>query len=126
MATDGMRYSLVPLAIAMTCLVREANAQSSVVIYGRLNTAIEYSKATTATDGTRLGGTGRLTNNRSVFGLTGVELLGYGLKAIWQIESTLSIGITSERPIRQPPSPANSGDESEKSPAQGGAHLYRS
>jgi len=68
-----------------------AHAQSSVVIYGRINTALEYANATTATDGTRLGGTGRLTNNRSVFGLRGQEDLGNGVKAIWQIESAVSV-----------------------------------
>lgn len=91
MANIGMWRAIVPLAVATSCLAGEASAQSSVVIYGRLNTALEYSNVSTATDGTRLGGTGRLTNNRSVFGLRGDETLGYGLKAIWQIESTLSL-----------------------------------
>ncbi len=62
-----------------------------VAIYGRLNTAIEYVTVTTATDGTRLGNTARLTNNRSVFGMRGEEQLANGIKAIWQIESALSI-----------------------------------
>ena len=83
--------ALATLSASATCLVGTANAQSSVVIYGRLNTAVEYASASTATDGTHLGGTARLTNNRSVFGIRGEEALGYGLKAIWQVESTLSI-----------------------------------
>lgn len=66
-------------------------ADNNVAIYGRLNTAIEYVTVTTATDGTRLGNTARLTNNRSVFGLRGEEQLANGIKAIWQIESALSI-----------------------------------
>ncbi|MBB3007761.1 putative porin [Cupriavidus alkaliphilus] len=69
----------------------QAGAQSSVTLYGRLNTALEYARASTATDGTHLGGTGRLTNNRSVFGMRGEEGLGGSLKAIWQIESNLSL-----------------------------------
>jgi predicted porin len=68
-----------------------AHAQSSVTIYGRINTALEYSHASTATDGTRPGGVGRLTNNRSVFGLRGEETLDGSLKAIWQIESTMAM-----------------------------------
>ncbi|WP_042883032.1 porin [Cupriavidus necator] len=91
MAKVGVWRSVFLFAVAMTCLVGEASAQSSVVIYGRINTALEYSSATTATDGTRLGGTGRLTNYRTVFGLRGDEPLAYGLKAIWQIESTVSL-----------------------------------
>ncbi|KAF7961659.1 porin [Cupriavidus sp. UYMU48A] len=79
------------LAVATCCLAGEAAAQSSVTVYGRINTALEYSNATTATDGTHLGGTGRLTNNRSVFGLRGEEDLGGTLKAIWQIESNFSL-----------------------------------
>ena len=63
--------TLAALAASATCLVGTANAQSSVVIYGRLNTAVEYASASTATDGTHLGGTARLTNNRSVFGIRG-------------------------------------------------------
>ncbi len=91
MAIVGVWRAIFPLAASTACMIGAATAQSSVVIYGRLNTAIEYSNATTATDGTRLGGIARLTNNRSVFGIRGEESLGYGLKAIWQVESTLSI-----------------------------------
>lgn len=50
---------------------------------GKANTALEYSNATTATDGTHPGGTARLTNNRSVVGIHGEESLAYGLKAIY-------------------------------------------
>ncbi|QYY29422.1 MULTISPECIES: porin [Cupriavidus] len=79
------------LTLAACCIAGEAAAQSSVTVYGRINTALEYSSASTATDGTHLGGTGRLTNNRSVFGLRGEEDLGGTLKAIWQIESNVSL-----------------------------------
>jgi len=91
MANISVWCTVVPLAVATTCLAGKAGAQSSVVLYGRINTAIEYSNATAATDGTRLGGTARLTNNRSVFGLRGEEGLGGSLKVIWQVESTLSL-----------------------------------
>ncbi|WP_439687164.1 Outer membrane protein (Porin) [Cupriavidus oxalaticus] len=68
-----------------------ATADNNVTLYGRLNTAAEYVTVSTATNGTSVGNMARLTNNRSVFGLRGEEELGYGVKAIWQIESSLSI-----------------------------------
>jgi predicted porin len=83
-----LAWSLAPAVVAAS---GHAHAQSSVTLYGRINTAIEYSRANTASDGTRLGGAGRLTNNRSVFGMRGEEGLGGGLKAIWQIESNVSL-----------------------------------
>lgn len=68
-----------------------AFAQSTLTVYGRLNTAIEFSHASSATDGTHLGSVARMTNYRSVFGLRGEEGLGGSLKALWQIESNLSL-----------------------------------
>jgi predicted porin len=90
MTSVPKRYRLLLLAMGAACS-GHAGAQSSVTLYGRLNTALEYSYANTATDGTRLGGVGRLTNNRSVFGMRGEEGLGGSLKAIWQIESNVSL-----------------------------------
>lgn len=75
----------------LALLSAAAAAQSGVTVYGRLNTALEYSRASHATDGTAFGSMGRLTNNRSVFGLRGEEALAGSLKAIWQIESSLSL-----------------------------------
>ncbi|MGY8525643.1 porin [Paracidovorax citrulli] len=66
-------------------------AESNVTIYGRLNTGIEYVRASTATDGASTGGGMRQSNYRSVFGLRGIETLDGSLKAIWQIESNLSL-----------------------------------
>ncbi|MDX6008468.1 porin [Cupriavidus necator] len=87
-----MKSSLVGATfLVLTGVCTAAGAQSQVTLYGRLNTSLEYSDATTASDGTRLGGTGRLTNNRSVFGMRGEESLGDSLKAIWQIESSISL-----------------------------------
>lgn len=90
MTSVPKRYRLLLLAMGAACS-GHAGAQSSVTLYGRLNTALEYSYANTATDGARLGGVGRLTNNRSVFGMRGEEGLGGSLKAIWQIESNVSL-----------------------------------
>ncbi len=91
MTKIGVWRGIFPLAASTACMIGVAHAQSSVVLYGRLNTALEYSNATTATDGTHPGGTARLTNNRSVVGIHGEESLAYGLKAIWQVESAVSI-----------------------------------
>lgn len=91
MTSVPKRSSVLLLATVAAGWVGEAGAQSSVTLYGRLNTALEYSYANAATDGTKLGGTGRLTNNRSVFGMRGEEGLGGSLKAIWQIESNVSL-----------------------------------
>ena len=77
-------------ACAAACGV-EAHAQSSVTVYGRINTAIEYTQGGTASNGTSIGSTTRLTNNRSVFGFRGEEDLGGGTKAFWQIESAVSV-----------------------------------
>ncbi|MFJ1300636.1 porin [Pseudomonadota bacterium AL_CKDN230030165-1A_HGKHYDSX7] len=64
-----------------------AAAQSSVALYGRLNTAMEY--AWTGGDQAQ-SSSARMTNNRSVFGLRGAESLGDGLSAIFQIESGIA------------------------------------
>ncbi|GMG90226.1 porin [Cupriavidus metallidurans] len=85
------RRHVMPLVVMATGLVADASAETNVTIYGRLNTAIEYSSASTSTNGTSLGSVVRQTNNRSVFGFRGEEDLGGSLKAVWQIESNLSI-----------------------------------
>jgi predicted porin len=77
------RFSLSLFSIA---LLAAAGAQAQQAqIYGRLNTAVEH---------LRVGGTAsleRLSSNRSVLGFRGEEDLGDGLKAIWQIEGSLSL-----------------------------------
>lgn len=65
-----------------------AHAQSSVTLYGRLNTALEHSWVSGS--GNDQSGT-RMTNNRSVFGLRGTEALGGGWSAVFQIESGISL-----------------------------------
>lgn len=57
-----------------------ALAQSSVTLYGRVNTTVEHQKAGDA----KLNG---MFNNSSRFGFKGVEDLGGGLKAGFQLES---------------------------------------
>jgi predicted porin len=72
--------SRVLLAALATAGASAALAQSSVQIYGRLNTSVEHQKV----GGSSLTG---LFNNNSRFGFVGSEDLGGGLKAGFQLES---------------------------------------
>ena len=72
-------YKLVTLAALATAMAAPAFAQSSVNIYGRLNVTLERSKDGSVT-------TNDLVNNSSRIGFKGVEDLGGGLKAGFQIE----------------------------------------
>jgi predicted porin len=74
-------------ALALPAAAQEAGG-STVTIYGRLNTAVEHVRASGA--GPDLSAT-RLSNYRSVLGFRGQEDLGAGLRAIWQIESAVSL-----------------------------------
>lgn len=75
-----------PVALAALLLLTPLGAQAQQAqIYGRLNTAIEHLRISS---GATLE---RLSNNRSVLGFRGEEDLGDGLKAIWQIEGSLSL-----------------------------------
>lgn len=84
---DTMKsHHLLPVALGLATAFAAAPvfAQSSVTIYGRLNTTVENQKA----------GTGDnvwvLQNNSSRIGFKGTEDLGGGLKAGFQIEHGLS------------------------------------
>lgn len=67
-----------------------AAQDSSVQIYGRLNIAVENFRNSSDAKGQSTVTT-RESNYRSVMGFRGSEDLGGGLKAIWQIEGTLSL-----------------------------------
>ncbi|SFU72383.1 porin [Pseudoduganella namucuonensis] len=73
--------------LALAC--GAAAAQGNVTIYGRLNVALERAETSANAAGRPLGLT-RMVNNRSVFGFRGVEDLGGGMRAVFQIEGTLS------------------------------------
>lgn len=78
------KISFAFLAAATAC--HSAWAQTdNVQVYGRLNTGMESLRS--ADTGT----VSRLSNYRSVLGFKGSEDLGGGLKAIFQIEGTLSL-----------------------------------
>jgi predicted porin len=80
--------ALIASCMALTSSYAAAQG-SSVQIYGRLNVAVENMwNSSDANDRSRV--ITRLSNNRSVLGFRGSEDLGDGLKAIFQIEGTLS------------------------------------
>jgi predicted porin len=83
-----MNKKLVAVAVAAVLAAPMAQAQTAnVTLYGRINLDLEYISASgNFPDVTRL------TSNSSRFGLRGVESLGGGLNAIWQIENG-SVGI---------------------------------
>lgn len=76
-------------ALALAACAAGAQAQTNVQLYGRLNVAAEYVKASATADGPRLSQQ-RVSNNRSVLGFRGSEALGGGVSALFQIEGTLS------------------------------------
>jgi len=88
-----MKKSLLALAVA-AALPAVAQAQSSVTLYGIVDTGVEYlNKAAsgTATAGVRLMDT-NATWNGSRFGVRGVEPLGNsGLSAVFGLESRLGV-----------------------------------
>jgi predicted porin len=73
-------------------LAGTAHAQDHVQVYGRLNVALEH-----VDNGGSFSQT-RETNNRSVLGFRGSEDLGNGLKAIFQVEGTISPDTGTGRP----------------------------
>lgn len=76
------------LAIAVA-LALPAAAQADVTIYGFLSGGIESAKATGAAPAAEYQSTTRVVDNNSRIGFKGNEDLGGGLKAIWQVESSL-------------------------------------
>lgn len=78
-----MKKSLIALAVAGTFAAPAAfAATANVDVYGRMNVSIEDSNGTNVTP--------QVTDRQSFVGFKGSEDLGGGLKAIWQIEQTIS------------------------------------
>jgi predicted porin len=80
----AMNTSPLPRLLAMACCAAALPVQAQQVqLYGRLNVSLEAARAPGAH-------VERVVNNRSVLGLRGTEDLGGGLKALFQVEGTLS------------------------------------
>jgi predicted porin len=84
-----MKHPLYTGVLACALAGTTAHAQENVQIYGRLNVALEHVDTSAAANGRSLSQT-REVNNRSVLGFRGSENLGNGLKAIFQVEGTIS------------------------------------
>lgn len=74
-------FRATALAASFACLPLSALAQSTVTLYGRINTTIESQKTANGVRQTVV------NNNASRFGFTGSEDLGGGLKATFRLES---------------------------------------
>ena len=74
-------FRATALAAAFVCLPLSAMAQSTVNLYGRVNTSVESQKFGTGVRQTVV------SDNASRFGFTGSEDLGGGLKATFRLES---------------------------------------
>lgn len=85
-----MQKKLIAVAVAAACGAPAlALAQSNVTIYGRMNMGFDRYSATGATAGSAadVEGRARVIDSSSRIGFRGVEDLGNGLKAVFQIES---------------------------------------
>lgn len=82
------------LALTVLALVAStaASAQSSVTLYGRVNTTVENQKVGSVK-------TTSLNNNNSRFGFKGVEDLGGGLMAGFQLESGFQSDTGASNPV---------------------------
>lgn len=89
------------IALAVAALASSAAfAQTNVTVYGVADASFENIRATGATDLTTVAATNasqeansrnRITSNSSYIGFKGVEDLGNGLKAVFQIETQLAL-----------------------------------
>ncbi|WP_246210794.1 porin [Vogesella oryzae] len=80
------------LAVAVSAALIAPFAMADVTIYGTINESIESVKATGATNAANdINTIGRVSSNTSKLGFKGVDDLGDGMKAVWQIEQEISM-----------------------------------
>jgi predicted porin len=85
-----MKTITLPFAGALALIACTASAQDgAVIVYGRLNVALENMRNSAGAGG-RAASVTRESNDRSVLGFRGTEDLGDGVKALFQVEGTLS------------------------------------
>ncbi len=83
-----MKFTKVALATAVAIAAVAAQAQTAnVTLYGYINTSIESNRGSTATTSSTVN---RMTANSSRFGFRGVEDLGGGLNAFFQLENSFN------------------------------------
>lgn len=81
-----MKKSLVALAVAAS--VVPAMAMADVTIYGRAHVSVDYFDSGAGLDTKDMM---MVASNASRFGLKGSEDIMHGLKAMWQVESTVAL-----------------------------------
>ena len=79
------------LALTLLAASLAANAQSNVTIYGQADASFDVVSATGASNGVNRGTFNRVESNGSYIGFKGAEDLGNGLKAVFQIESSVAL-----------------------------------
>ncbi|WP_186453841.1 porin [Denitratisoma sp. DHT3] len=87
-----MQKKLIALAIAG--LSSAAFAQSNVVVYGVADVGVE--SVTIGNQPNEMGNKTRVVSNSSYLGFKGEEDLGNGLKALFQLETALSLGTNAD------------------------------
>ena len=90
------------LAMSLLCAAGASQAQSSVTIYGVADLGVRHSSGLDAANAASAGSTNSLgsgINTTSRFGFRGVEDLGGGMKALFNLESGLNLdsGMTNAK-----------------------------
>jgi len=84
-----MQKKLIALAVAGLASTA-AFAQTNVTVYGVMDATFDYVGASQSTAATKVKNDSRVSANSSYLGFKGVEDLGNGLKAVFQIEGGLT------------------------------------
>ena len=87
-----MQKKIIALAVA-GLMSGAAFAQTNVTIYGAVDATFDNVKANGATNGnfSDFASRNRITANSNFIGFKGVEDLGNGIKAVWQIENGVNV-----------------------------------